>query len=97
MPLVLTALMRPLAPQMGDSAALCVGPALLALLSAAPAQAAVAAPSLLAALAAKIAAVQVSPVVTGGVGRARCPPLNGCVLCFVWLPPSNGETQLYYA
>lgn len=71
MPLLLAALVRPLAPQMGDSAALCVGPALLALLSAAPALAAVAAPSLLAALAAKIAAAQVSPVVTGGVeGRA---------------------------
>lgn len=64
-PLLLEALARPLAPQMGDSAALCVGPALLALLSAAPAEAALAVPSLLAALAAKIAAAEVSPVLTG--------------------------------
>ena len=75
-PVLLEALARPLAPEMGDSAALCVGPALLALLSIAPAEAATAVPPLLAALAAKIVAAEVSPVLTGRpVLEAACCPV----------------------
>jgi len=51
---VASGLARPLQPALGDSAALCAGPALLALLAAAPAAVGPAIPALLSAIAGKV-------------------------------------------
>lgn len=93
---MMTALARLLAPDVGDQAAMYVGPALLALLAVAPPEAAAAIPPLLQVLVTKVSVAESTLVITGlltVVAKLMSSHMEDCLACLSGLPSPTDDSR----